>query len=92
LERQADAALRGCLNDNAKKNLGPEELAFYTGLADDMQAAAFRICRSLALCASDPTTPPPEFFLSAVQLATRLGALEMQAWRIMRSLEKKGGR
>ncbi|MFO1483871.1 MAG: BT4734/BF3469 family protein [Verrucomicrobiaceae bacterium] len=88
--READSALTGCLNDYAKKNLGPGEAAIYQSLSTHEQAAGFRICRSLAAYEEDPTTPPPEFFLSAVQLGTRLGVLDMQAWRILRHLGQKG--
>ncbi len=88
--REAHSALAGCLSDYEKKNLGPKEAAIYHTLPDDEHAATFRICRSLAACESDPMTPPPEFFLSSVQLGSRLGVLDMQAWRIMRRLEKKG--
>jgi hypothetical protein len=88
--READAALTGCLADYAKKKLGPDEAVVYQNLPSEEHAAAFRICHSLAACDSEPTTPPPLFFLSANKLGARLGMLDTQAWRIFRYLEKRG--
>jgi len=88
--REAESALSSCLSRYEKKKLGPETAVIYQALPSEEHAAAFRICHSLAACDSEPTTPPPQFFLSANQLGSRLGMLDTQAWRILRYLEKKG--
>lgn len=88
--REAESALSSCLSRYEKKKLGPETVVIYQALPSEEHAAAFRICHSLAACDSEPTTPPPQFFLSANQLGSRLGMLDTQAWRILRYLEKKG--
>ncbi|MBL9143138.1 MAG: hypothetical protein JNM99_05590 [Verrucomicrobiaceae bacterium] len=88
--REAESALSGCLSRYEKKKLGAEAAAIYQALPNDEHTAAFRICHSLAACESEPTMPPPNFFLPCNQLGTRLGMLDTQAWRILRYLEKKG--
>jgi hypothetical protein len=88
--QEARILLKGCLDGYAKKNLAAGELELYLNLSDERHAAAFRICRSLAVCESDSSVPPPEFFLSASQLAARLGVLDMSAWRILKTLREMG--
>jgi hypothetical protein len=62
----------------------------YAALRNESERAAFRICRGLATCESDPSFPPPLFFLSAEQLGLRIDKLTMKAWRIQRYLKKEG--
>ncbi len=88
--KEARSVLNGCLADYPKKQLGAGERERYQELTDDQYRTAFRICRSLAACASDPAVLPPDFYLSASQLAARLGVLDMKAWRIMQDFERMG--
>ena len=88
--KEARSALKGCLADYGQKNLGPMEMELYLELSDENHAAAFRICRSLACCESNPEMQPPEFFLSFAQLGARLGVVDTPAWRIMKMLRQRG--
>lgn len=88
-EHEVDAMMAGCLRDYPQR-LPERERDAYETLACDRERAAFRIAQSLSKCESDATVLPPLFHLSAAQLATRLGIMDMQAWRILKAFEKSG--
>lgn len=91
LRREVESTLSGCQRDYLAKSLSPPEAKIYIQLRNEAERTAFRICRSLAMCESDPSFPPPLFFLSAVQLGCRIDELMMTAWRILQALEKRWG-
>jgi hypothetical protein len=70
-------------------NFPVDSQEYYKSLTD-YEKAAFRICESLSLCESDPTTPPPTFHLSCDQLGTRLGRTAMEASRLLKRFEQSG--
>ena len=86
---QAKSVIEGC-SKSFPQELTPHEWREYRGCADDIQRAAFRICRSLSGCVTNPILPPPTFAMSAQQLAIRLGKDKMTAFRILRSFEGRG--
>ena len=88
-KREADSVLAGC-HRSYPQRLSEGERSAYTALGSDREQAAFRIAQNLSKCESDATVPPPLFHLSAAQLATRLGIMDMQAWRILKAFEKSG--
>jgi hypothetical protein len=88
-KQEAETMLAGC-HQSYPQRLSEGERNAYTALGSDREQAAFRIAQSLSKCESDATVPPPLFHLSASQFATRLGLLDMQAWRILRAFEKSG--
>ena len=88
-KREAESILAGC-HLSYPQRLSEGERSAYDALASDREQAAFRITHSLSKCESEASSPPPLFFLSALQLGTRLGLLDMQAWRILRAFEKSG--
>lgn len=93
LERFAYEArhlLEGCLARYADQSLNSTEAAAYAGLESGVEQAAFRICHSLAMCDSNPKFAVGRFFLSAQNLAHRLGVLDMTAWRLLRRFEEQG--
>jgi hypothetical protein len=87
---EARSVLDGCAASYPIKRLSADEADIYGTLRDEDERVTFRICRSLAACESDPTVPPPLFFLAANRLGARLGVLDTPAWRILVKLEKHG--
>lgn len=66
--------------------LPPGERSIYAAL-DPFLAFTFRLCRSLAADDSNPAYPPPRFFLSTGDLASRHGRImKMTAHRALRKL------
>lgn len=88
-KHEAEAMLAGC-HQSYSQRLSEGERNAFASLRCDREQSAFRIAQSLSKCESDATVPPPLFHLSAVQLATRLGIMDMQAWRILKAFEKSG--
>ena len=88
-KRQTDSMLAGCLQSYAGR-LTERERQSYVALSGEREQTAFRIAQSLSRCESEATLPPPLFCLSAEQLGTRLGAIPMTAWRILKAFEKCG--
>ena len=87
--QEAKCLLEGTARDFMSQQLSAEERAAYTLAPEPMRQCAFRICHALAICEREDC-PPPCFFLSCEKLAHRLGVLDMQAFRILRWLEKAG--
>ncbi len=88
--KETQNLLAGCLRNYPTQKLSAEARTNYAGLTDDTARAVFRICESLAACESDPSVPPPFFFLGAESLGIRVDELAMTAWRIMQRFEKLG--
>ena len=87
--QQVESLLNHSLRDYATRQaLTAEEHQVYSQLTNEYQTA-FRICRSLAHL-DDETMPPPLFHLSCHHLATRLGAFDMEASRMLKALVKRG--
>lgn len=87
---QIDSLLRGCA-ESYPGELSAMEKEAYETLSDKPEIrAAFRICRSLAQCKNDESTPPPTFFLSCENLGTRVGLSDTPAQRIIKDFENQG--
>lgn len=86
---EAVAMVKGLL-ERYPNELTEAERSHYLDLPQERQTA-FRICRSLANCESDPDAPRGLFFLSREGLAHRLGQYgsENAKW-IFHDLEKRG--
>ena len=87
---EARNLLEGCLERYSDQSLSQAEANAYSKLESEVEQAAFRISRSLAMCDSNPAFPVGRFFLSAQNLAHRLGVLDMTAWRLLRRFEEQG--
>jgi hypothetical protein len=88
-QREALAVLAGC-HASYPSRINAGERAAYAALPDERSRTAFRIAQSLAGCDSEPDFPPPIFFLSCEELRTRIKVFRMDAWRILKKLEKAG--
>lgn len=83
LLKGADRNYRDSLTDNEKK--------FYAALDhDERLRVAFRIFRSLSRCDTSDETPPGFCFMSCRNLGTRLGLQDVQAGRILKSMQNDG--
>lgn len=87
--REVANVLNGC-TESFKHELTTREREALASLEDERAQVAFRICRSLANCDSDEAYPPPKFFISCDNLATRTGTFCMQAGRTLQYFVQKG--
>jgi len=83
--KEARCLLEGTKTNYLHNQLSMDERVRYALCSNENERATFRFCHSLAICDSG-THPPPSFFLSCAQLATRLGCLPMEAYRILQRL------
>ena len=87
--QEAAALLNGCMASYPQR-LNQAEKASFAELPTEQHRTAFRIAQSLSKCESDATLPPPLFALSACELGARMGLRDMEAYRIIQSLQKSG--